>query len=406
VLIKDAHIGYTDWDEFERNQTTLRNNAGSFVQGRRGALPREGAALLQGRVVCGYCGARMRVRYQQLGQSLAPYYQCTEDSVRHAGKLCQSMRGIAIDEAIGSLLLETVAPTALESAMAVQDEIANRIEEAESLRLTVLERARYEAELARRRYLKVDPDNRLVADAIEAEWNTRLRELDELQQAHDRHHDADQTLLSDEMRKKVRQLATDFPRVWSDPRTSVQEKKRLVALLIEDVTLVMGDEIAVHVRWRGGQTTSLSVERPKPMSLVRKTRSEVVAALDKLLETCTDREAAQRLNELGHRNWKQEPFTVKKVAHVRRTYKLKSRYQRLRTRGLLTARELADQLQVSTTAIHTWGRQGILQRELYGDAKRCLYVPLRGMLLVKGRGGRRPKPPLLIDAQTSTQETV
>jgi len=348
----------------------------------------------------------MRVRYQQLGQSLAPYYQCTEDSVRHAGKLCQSMRGSAIDKVIGSLLLKTVAPAALESAMAVQDEIANRIEEAESLRLTVLERARYEAELARRRYLKVDPDNRLVADAIEAEWNTRLRELDELQQAHDRYHDADQLLLSDEMRTKTLKLATDFPRVWSDPRTSAQEKKRLVALLIEDVTLVMGDKIAVHVRWRGGQTTSLSVERPKPMSLVRKTQSKVVAALDELLETCTDREAAQRLNELGHRNWKQEPFTIKKVAHVRFTYKLKSRYQRLRTHGLLTARELADQLQVSTTAIHTWGRQGILQRELYGNAKRCLYVPLRGMLLVKGRGGRRPKPPLLMDAQTSTLETV
>lgn len=406
VLIKNAHIGYIDWDEFERNQTTLRNNAGSFAQGRRGTLPREGAALLQGRVVCGYCGARMRVRYQQLGQSLAPYYQCTEDSVRHAGKLCQSVRGTAIDEAIKSLLLKTVAPAALESAIAVQDEIANRVEEAESLRLTTLERARYEAELARRRYLKVDPDNRLVADAIEAEWNTRLRELDELQQAHDRHHDADQMLLSDEMRKTIRQLATDFPRVWSDPRTPPLERKRLAALLIEDVTLVTGDEIAVHVRWSGGQTTSLSVERPKPMSLVRKTRPEVVAALDELLETYTDREAAQRLNELGHRNWKQEPFTVKKVAHVRCTYQLKSRYQRLVARGLLTARELAEQLQVSTTAIHTWGRQGILQRELYGNAKRCLYAPLRGMLVEKGHGGRHPKPAILTNAQTSAQETV
>ena len=169
VLIKEAHVGYIDWNEFEWNQMTLRNNAGSFAQGRRGTLPREGAALLQGRAICGHCGCRMRVRYQQLGQSLAPYYQCTEDSVRHAGKLCQSVRGTAIDEAIESLLIETVAPAALESAMAVQDEIANRVEEAESLRLTVLERARYEAELARRRYLKVDPDNRLVADAIEAE---------------------------------------------------------------------------------------------------------------------------------------------------------------------------------------------------------------------------------------------
>jgi hypothetical protein len=327
--------------------------------------------------------------------------------VRHAGKLCQSVRGTAIDEAIESLLLETVAPAALESAMAVQDEIANRVEEAESLRLTTLERARYEAELARRRYLKVDPDNRLVADAIEAEWNTRLRELDELQQAHDRHHDADQVLLSDQMRKNIRQLATNFPHVWSDPRTSAQEKKRLVALLIEDVTLTRHDTIAVDIRFRGGRLRSLHVAPPLPMARVRKTKPAVIKALQTLLETCTDSEAALRLNQAGHCNWKGEAFTAKRVGLVRRTYDLRSRFEHLTADSFVTASELGAHLGVAAPTVRSWARRGLLRCERYGDCVRCLYALYPGTTIEPGIGGRyQPKPPSVITLSTTEQETV
>ena len=185
VLIRDAHAGYITWDEFERNETTLALNAGGFGHGNRGAMPREGIALLQGRVLCGICGARMRVRYQEVGGRLQPYYMCTEEVVRRAGKPCQSMRGTAIDGAISALLLDRVAPEALEQALLVEKEIAARIEQAAAQRATQITRARYDAELARRRYMQVDPANRLVADALESDWNERLRQLDLLQQDND-----------------------------------------------------------------------------------------------------------------------------------------------------------------------------------------------------------------------------
>jgi DNA-binding transcriptional regulator YiaG len=194
--------------------------------------------------------------------------------------------------------------------------------------------------------------------------------------------------------------------VWNDPHTSPLQRKRMVALLIEDVTLLKGAEVAVHVRWRRGQTTSLSLERPKPISQIRKTRPEVVAALDQLLETCTDREAAMRLNELGYRNWKQQPFTVKKVVLVRRTYQLKSRFERLRARGLLTGVEMARRVGVSTTTVHQWGRAGLLRREIYGSSSRCLYLPPDANIPRKGHGGRHPKPPSLPTAPLLSQETV
>lgn len=405
VLIPDAHPGYITWDEFERNQSTLRDNAGAFAAGRRGSLPREGAALLQGRVLCGVCGERMQVRYQEISESIAPYYQCTHESVRNAGKRCQSVRGTLIDQAVGELLIEVLTSSAIDAALAVESEITGRIEEAATRRTVQLERARYESELARRRYFSIDPDNRLVANTLEADWNTQLRRLDALQQEHERQSTADRTLLADEQRERIRALAEDVPRVWNDDRTSHKERKRMLALLIEDVTLVVEDRVGVAVRFRGGRTASLSVERPKPMSLVRKTAPEVISALDKLLDTATDHQAAEQLNKQGHRTWCGEHFTAKKVSLVRRTYAMKGRYERLRDRGFLTARELGDTLGVSSTTVVTWSRAGHIERVCWSGGVKSLYRMEPGKTVSRGRGGRRPVPPTFT-AASAEQETV
>jgi DNA invertase Pin-like site-specific DNA recombinase len=407
VLIPDAHAGYIAWEEYERNQATLKQNATGFGAAARGSMPREGVALLQGRVICGVCGARMRVRYQEVEGHLEPYYQCTEAVVRRAGRLCQSVRGRPVDEAISALLLDTVAPAAIEVALAVQEEIAARIEQAEGLRRSQLERTRYEAELARRRYLKVDPDNRLVADALEADWNDRLRQLDALQREHERQRQVDHGLLSDEARGRILALAKEFRRVWNDPRTVPIERKRMVALLIEDVTLAKADRVSIHVRFRGGKTDSLTIDKPKPIALIRKTLPEVVQMVDQLLETCTDRQVAARLNELGYRNWRGQSFTFKKVTVIRRAYLLKSRFERLREGGMLTGDELARQLGVCTTTVPQWGRQGLLGRHLYGNNHRCLYEPLGNIIVTKGAGGRHgSRPPSLTAVPSTTQGAI
>jgi len=402
VLIREAHPGYIDWAEFERNQVTMANNVCGFSTWRRGHMPREGVGLLQGRVICGRCGARMRVRYQEVNRRLEPYYMCTEEPVRRAGKPCQSVRGRAIDTAISELLLQSVAPAAIEVALAVEDEIARRIEQANEHRAAQLARARYDAELARRRYLQVDPANRLVADALEADWNDRLRRLDGLQRQHEQQRATDQALLGDQARARIRALAQNFPAVWADERIAPIERKRMVALLIEDVTLLKQERIDIHVRFRGGAAASLQIDKPKPIALIRKTLPEVVQTVDQLLETCTDRQVAARLNELGHKNWKGHPFTLKKVHSLRHAYKLKSRYQRLRDRGMLPAAQLAKQLGVCTTTIYQWGQTGVLRRHLYGNDHRCLFEPLGDVSLIKGNGGRYgSRPPQFITAQSS-----
>lgn len=393
TLICDAHPGYIDWDEFERNQVTLTQNASSRGVAGRGSVPREGVGLLQGRIICGRCGQRMTTRYRGNGSAVVPYSQCLTASARRGAKACQSVHGSSLDAAIGAQVLDKVAPAALALALQVQDEIAARIEQADALRAKQLERARYNADLARRRFLKVDPDNRLVADALEADWNGCLREITDLQQLHGRQRIADVRALDGQARQRVMAIAADFPRVWHDARTDPVERKRMLALLIEDVTLVADSkEITAGIRWRGGQTNSIRVPRPMPIAQVRKTRPEVVIALDQLLDRYTDTQAATRLNELGYANWRQDPFTYPKVRRMRREYKLRSRYERLRERGLLTAQEMAARLNVCAATVSVWADRGLLQREIYGGPTHCLYAMPASGAVVPPKTGRPRKP--------------
>lgn len=370
-------------------------------------MPREGVGLLQGRIICGLCGMRMRVRYQAVGAKLEPYYVCHDAAAHNADKPCQSIRGRAIDDAIGALLLETVAPAAIDVALAIESEIAGRIEQSNAMRLKQMERTRYEAELARRRYMNVDPANRMVADALEADWNACLRRLDTLQQEQDRQRQSDQELLGAEARARIRALADDFPVVWNDARVEPVERKRMIGLLIEDVTLVKGDRVLIQVRFRGGKTTVIEVDKPKPIALIRKTLPEVVRMVEELLETCSDRQIAERLNTLGYKNWRGDSFTHKKVVVIRNAYHLKTRFARLRERGMLTANELAAQLGVCPTTIYQWGQSGFLRQHRYGNQHRCLFEPLGDVVLVKGQGGRYSSTaPTFIAVQPTTQGAV
>src|SRR2546426_7940863 len=180
-VIPDVHVGYISWELFEANQKRLAENALGFGGVRKAGPAREGPALLQGRVICGVCGERMSIHYSLTYHQVVPTYVCQEASVRKAEKVCQRVPGGVVDLAISNLLLELMQPMTLQVALAVQQEVEARVAETDALRRKHVERAQYEAELARRRYMMVDPANRLVADSLEAEWNNKLRTLADAQ---------------------------------------------------------------------------------------------------------------------------------------------------------------------------------------------------------------------------------
>jgi len=392
-VIPGIHAGYITWEQFEKNQKRLAENALGFGGTRKAGPAREGPALLQGRVICGVCGERMGIHYNITSGQVTPTYVCQEASVRSGEKVCQRVPGVVVDQAITELLLELMQPITLEVALAVQQEVELRISETDALRRKHVERAQYEAELARRRYMNVDPENRLVADSLEAEWNNKLRSLAETQTQYEQQTQKQRVLIDSETREQLLSLTTDFPRVWNDPCVEPRERKRILRLLIEDVTLINGTRIQVQVRLRGGATRSLTVAKPLPIAQIRKTKREVVTEIDGLLDHYCDREVAEILNRQGRRTWQNEPFNLKKIAHIREAFNLKSRYHRLRARGLLTAKEMSERFAVTFTTINAWGRQGLLRKFNYDNDRRCLYEPLDERVIIKGHGGRGASQP-------------
>jgi DNA invertase Pin-like site-specific DNA recombinase len=373
TLIKDAHPGYITWEQYEANLTQLRASQQTRATERTQTPAREGVALLQGLVLCGRCGARMTVRYILIRGALSPRYVCSTETVKQGVSPCQDMPGAAIDTAVGELVLATLTPLTLETALAVQDEVQTRLDQADRLRGQLVERRRYEAELARRRFMQVDPDNRLVASSLEAEWNAKLRTLQEAQDEQERYRTADHTTLSPEQRAAIVQLAHDFPRVWRDPKTPMRERKRLVRLVVADVTLVKQGEITVHVRFTGGTTHSLTLPRPLSAGELRKTSREVIDTIDRLLDEHTETAIAERLNAMGLKSGEHKSFTPWMVWRLRTDYHLTTRYTRLRKRGLLTLKELARRLRVKPSTIKSWRRAGWLKGQAYNNKNQCLY---------------------------------
>ena len=374
TLILDAHPGYITWADYQENLGRLRANAAAYGLDRRAGPPREGPALLQGLAVCGRCGGRMTIRYYTRHGQLLPQYSCQSEGIKRAERPCQRILGAEIDCAVGDLLVESMSPFALEVALSVQDELAARAGEADRLRHQQVERARYEAELSQRRYLRVDPDNRLVAATLEAEWNSKLRALDAAQEDYERQREAD-ALLDEEKRQRVLALATDFPRLWRDPTTPARERKRMARLLIEDVTLLKADDLLVHVRFRGGDTRSLRLARPMRATDLRKLDSAVVAEIDRLLEDHTDSEIADALNAAGYQPPVGDKFSIWMVWKIRKAHGLESRFDRLRRPGMLTLDEMAQALGVHPQTVKDHAVRGRLTSVAYNDKGERLYAP-------------------------------
>lgn len=392
TLILDAHPGYITWANHEENLARLRANSAAYGADRRHGPPREGPALLQGLAVCGRCGGRMTVRYYIRHGQPVPQYTCQSEGIKRAESPCQRVVGGDVDRVIGDLLVDTMTPLALEVALSVQDELASRAGEADRLRHQQVERARYQAELAQRRYLRVDPDNRLVAATLEAEWNNKLRALDAAQEDYERQRAVD-TLLDDDKRQKILALATDFPRLWRDQNTSARDRKRMARLLIEDVTLLRGDqELDVHVRFRGGDTRSLQLPRPKTITDLRKLDPTVITEIDRLLDDHTDSEIAAALNAAGHQPPVGDRFTIWIIWKIRSTHRLASRYDRLRRQGMLTLDETAKALGVHPATVKARAARGQLASVAYNDKGQRLYAPPEPIAMIPCTRCGKPIP--------------
>jgi hypothetical protein len=314
----------------------------------------------------------MTVRYHtRRGQLASPDYIC-----RHKKEMvnCQSIPGHEVDNLIGRLLIEKMSPATLDVALAVQEELQARVEETDRLRLAHVENAKYEMECAKTRYMMVDPRNRLVADDLESEWNQKIRFHREAQDAYERKRAEDQAKITDEQKRRILALATDFSRLWASDTTTDRDRKRMVRLLINDVTLLKEDEkVKVKIRYKGGATEEHELPRPKSAWEEKRHNPEVVKLIDVLLDDHTDGQVADILNQRGYVSGTGKSFDGNRVAVIRRAYNIKSRFTRLRREGLHTIKEICKKHDVPRQRVYKWRKSGRLVAYQFDDVGRYLY---------------------------------
>ena len=243
-----------------------------------------------------------------------------------------------------------------------------------------------------------------MADELEAQWNRALQQLADAQETYERRRQADRVIIDADARARILALATDFPRLWHDPHTPDRERKRMVRLPMDDVTLIKaGDGLTAHVRFRGGATTTLTLTRALNAWQLRETSAEIVALLDHLLDRHADRDIATILNARGYVSGTGQPFQRGIVQHIRHGHHLRSLHARLRARGLLTRDEMADRLKVSADTVKIWGRHGLLPRHRCNDKDECLYEPPGPNAPIKMQGRRLSdrRPPDVLSDQTN-----
>jgi hypothetical protein len=223
--------------------------------------------------------------------------------------------------------------------------------------------------------MQVDPANRLVAETLEADWNARLRALAGAQEEYQRQRTADRLAVDEDEQRRILALAADFPAVWRDPNTPPRERKRMLALLIEDVTLLKQRQVTAQVRFRGGATTTLTLPRPLTPQQQRATHADVRQQIDALLDEYSDARVAAILNERGLRTGAGDTFDPSSVQWVRRATGLKSLKQRLLAAGWVTGRQITAQLGVRRTTLGRMRRDGRLMARICNELGEWLYWP-------------------------------
>ncbi len=366
VLIQDHHPGFIDWATFQANQARLDSNTRPKPHQSGGAV-REGSALFQGIATCGHCGRRLMIHYR--GRNSTPGYHCAgKDIVDGRGQYCLTIGGLAIEQAVANAFLEAVTPAAVEAtALSVQQLQSNHDAALSQWRLEV-ERARYEAERAERRYRTVEPENRLVARGLETEWEKRLRDLAAAEMELRRREQQRPKTLDAEQLKHIQMLGSDIRQVWEAATTTDRDRKELLRTLLEEVSLnLKRAEGHAHLtlRWRGGAITTLDVPVPRFKPMGPRTDEDTISLLRRLAVLYPDEVIAGILNRQGRKTATGERFTANQVGSLRR-YRGIPRFQSPATPPdgeLVTIRKAAQILGMNTSSVHRWLADGFIAGE-------------------------------------------
>jgi len=367
VLIWDHHRGFIDRETFERNQERIAANTRPRAHEPGGAV-REGAALLQGIAVCGRCGRKLKVHYQGRRGHQSPAYHCPGSVlVEGRGQWCLRVGGSQIDQAVAGALLAALTPAGVKAALRAAEALEQDHDAALGQWRLQVERARYQAERAERRYRAVEPEHRLVARGLEREWEDALQALAAAEaELALRERQRPRTLTAAE-REQLLGLGTDLGRVWSAPTTTERDRKQLLRCLIEEVIVDVARaerRASLTVRWRGGALTELAVPLPRPQPAIH-TDEDTIELLRRLAVHYDDATIAGILNRQGRRSATGERFTAVIVGGLRRYRGIPAHKPPAEPSNgeLLSIARAAEVLGVAPSTLHRWLGDGFVAGE-------------------------------------------
>jgi DNA invertase Pin-like site-specific DNA recombinase len=366
VLLQDHHEGFIDWETFEANQVRIGSNTRPRPHEPGGAV-REGAALLQGLATCGGCGRGLRVYY--VGRTSSPGYHCPSDHlVNGRGEACLRIGGRQIDDAVAKEFLAALAPAGLEASLRAAEQLEGDHDAALIQWRQQAERARYEAQRAERRYRSVDPENRLVARGLEADWEKCLREAEAAEAELARRGQQRPRQLAPAERDRIRSLGADLDLVWSAPATTDRDRKELLRTLLEEVIVALDrDAQKAHLtlRWRGGLLSELDVALSRTRPAPIRTDEETVGLVRRLALHYPDALIAGILNRQDRRTATGKRFTTNRVCSLRTHWDI-PRFEPPTERAeaqLVTVAKAAEILDVAPSTVHRWLNDGFIAGE-------------------------------------------
>jgi DNA invertase Pin-like site-specific DNA recombinase len=362
VHLPEHHEGYITQDEFEQNQARLAQNRTNGEGTVLSGPAREGLALLQGLLVCGCCGRTLTVRYQGNG-GIYPVYLCSwRRREGLATRDCMGVRSDLLDDAIGEVVLEALRPAELELALTALKELEQRDQAIMRQWHMRIERAQYEVALAERRYQECDPANRLVAATIERRWNEALLRLDAIKTEAAGFESQKARVLTPGQKTAVLALARDLPRLWRAPTTQAKDRKRMLRLLVRDITvekLPATRQVVLHIRWQGGACSDVTINLPKPFAEVLRYPPAIVEQVRELSLHLSDRQIVAHLNQEGVRSSSGRSFTLSMVKWIRHRYGIPP--TSFRQPDELTVQQLANRLGISTHMVYYWIERNVIQ---------------------------------------------
>ena len=354
VVLKDHHEGYIDWAEFERNQKQLAANA----YGRVGEVKsgRGGQALLVGLLRCARCGRRLKVAYYgRKGRA----YRCDNPNLMLAAARCLTFGSSRVDSVLARELLRAVEPIAVEAAMAAERLRMERVNERRHILELDLQKARYEASLAERRYAACDPDNRLIAAQLEKSWETALRQVEACQARLEPARDITQSANAADFLG----LANDLETAWTSPNVSMRSRQQLLRALVVDIIADVDEavrDVILTIHWRGGQHSQLRVRKPKSGEHGCRTPDEALAVISSMAARWPDEHIAASLNRMGMRTGQGKTWTAHRVGSLRRVHGIHAYLSAEKDGEWLTMRDAAAALGVSSHTIRRLIQAGVL----------------------------------------------